>query len=72
MSIFSYLSKRETGSKRLEARLLLRERLEKGEVVYKKDLVNHYGCVNAVEFSVDGDLLISGGDDRRVQFLGLS
>ena len=31
-----------------------------------QDLLAHYGCVNAVEFSHDGDLMVSGGDDRRV------
>lgn len=31
------------------------------------NLVGHYGCVNAVEFSnKGGELLISGGDDRRI------
>lgn len=34
--------------------------------LYRKDLYMHYGCVNAVEFSNDGTLFISGGDDRRV------
>ena len=31
-----------------------------------QDLLAHYGCVNAVEFSEDGDLMVSGGDDKRV------
>ena len=31
----------------------------------RKDLLAHYGCVNAVEFSSDGGRLASGGDDRQ-------
>ena len=31
-----------------------------------QDLLAHYGCVNAVEFSDDGDLMVTGGDDKRV------
>ena len=31
-----------------------------------KDLLAHFGCVNAVEFSEDGELLATGGDDKRV------
>ncbi|XAR72673.1 hypothetical protein NMG60_11019392 [Bertholletia excelsa] len=31
-----------------------------------KRLENHRGCVNTVSFNPDGDLLVSGSDDRRV------
>lgn len=31
-----------------------------------RDLVGHFGCVNAVEFSPDGTTLASGGDDKRL------
>ena len=33
---------------------------------YYKDLLGHYGCVNSVEFSPDGNFLASGGDDKRI------
>lgn len=33
---------------------------EQSHALYSKDLVVHYGCVNAVEFSNDGTLFISG------------
>lgn len=32
----------------------------KTEIFYRKDLVAHYGCVNAVEFSNNGQFLVSG------------
>ena len=33
---------------------------EQSYALYRKDLVMHYGCVNAVEFSNDGTLFVSG------------
>ncbi|KAF2322674.1 hypothetical protein GH714_028269 [Hevea brasiliensis] len=33
--------------------------------IYKK-LDKHRGCVNTVSFNADGDILVSGSDDRRV------
>ncbi|XP_042203243.1 DDB1- and CUL4-associated factor 5-like isoform X2 [Homarus americanus] len=44
----------------------LSRRLDASKNLYRKDLYAHYGCVNAIEFSREGDLLVSGGDDRRV------
>lgn len=31
-----------------------------------KKLKKHRGCVNALSFSTDGDILVSGSDDRMV------
>ncbi|XP_057656981.1 DDB1- and CUL4-associated factor 5 [Diorhabda carinulata] len=45
---------------------LVSARLSKARNLYRKDLLAHYGCVNAIEFSVDGEYLVSGGDDKRV------
>lgn len=45
---------------------IFKERLAKAKNFYRKDLFAHYGCVNAIEFSTEGELLVSGGDDRRV------
>ncbi|XP_063977843.1 DDB1- and CUL4-associated factor 5 [Diachasmimorpha longicaudata] len=45
---------------------LVDERLDKSKNLFRKDLLSHYGCVNAIEFLKDGDLIVSGGDDRRV------
>lgn len=39
---------------------LFNERLAKARNLYRKDLLAHYGCVNAIEFSKDGEYLISG------------
>lgn len=39
---------------------LLRERLKRARNLYKKDLLAHYGCVNAIEFSNKGKFLVSG------------
>ena len=38
----------------------------KGSSATDRDLVGHFGCVNAVEFSPDGTTLASGGDDKRI------
>lgn len=50
---------------------LFNERLSKARNLYRKDLLAHYGCVNAIEFSKDGEYLISGKsytDCSRLQF----
>lgn len=41
-------------------RNLFRERLANARNLFRKNLVSHYGCVNAIEFSSKGDLLTSG------------
>ncbi|RWS03316.1 DDB1- and CUL4-associated factor 5-like protein [Dinothrombium tinctorium] len=52
--------------KREAKRHIIRGRYEIANNLYKKDLYSHYGCVNAIEFSNNGQCLVSGGDDRRV------
>ncbi|CAG2112092.1 unnamed protein product, partial [Medioppia subpectinata] len=39
---------------------LLRSRFESAQDLYHKDLFSHYGCVNAIEFSDNGQYLVSG------------
>lgn len=51
---------------------IFKERLAQARNFYRKDLFSHYGCVNAIEFSEEGELLVSGGDDRRVLLWSLS
>ncbi|XP_072533335.1 DDB1- and CUL4-associated factor 5 [Salminus brasiliensis] len=44
-----------------------RRRLDGCSSLYRTDILGHYGCVNAIEFSNNGgQWLVSGGDDRRV------
>ncbi|KAH8357442.1 hypothetical protein KR084_007242, partial [Drosophila pseudotakahashii] len=45
---------------------IFRQRLSAAENLYQRNLTGHYGCVNALEFSPGGQLLASGGDDKRV------
>lgn len=32
----------------------------KDELLYKRNLIAHFGCVNAIEFSNNGQFLVSG------------
>jgi DDB1- and CUL4-associated factor 5 len=43
---------------------LFRARLDVAKNLYKKDLVSHFGCVNAIEFDKTGQYLISGESIR--------
>jgi len=65
-SVLHFIQKRELGSRFREDKIFIREKLAVDEHLHKKDLLAHFGCVNAVEFSGEGSLLVSGGDDRRV------
>lgn len=49
---------------------LFRDRLASARNLYCKNLVSHYGCVNAIEFSSVGDLLISG--KKKKNYFNLS
>ncbi|GLH03745.1 Retinoblastoma-binding protein 5 homolog [Gryllus bimaculatus] len=62
----AYIINREYVRKNNFTKTLIRERLNCARSLFRKDLLAHYGCVNAIEFSHRGDLLVSGGDDRRV------
>ncbi|KAL0869020.1 hypothetical protein ABMA27_007339 [Loxostege sticticalis] len=61
-----YLVKREYGFIPEFKSHLFNKRLNAAKNLYRRDLVCHFGCVNAIEFSSNGELLVSGGDDRRV------
>lgn len=55
-----YLLKRQyTASGELRHKLF-KERFARARNLYRKDLFAHYGCVNAIEFSDEGELLVSG------------
>ncbi|XP_026314995.1 DDB1- and CUL4-associated factor 5 isoform X2 [Hyposmocoma kahamanoa] len=61
-----YLTKREIGALPGLKSQFFNKRLNAARNLYRRDLVCHFGCVNAIEFSSNGELLVSGGDDRRV------
>ncbi|CAB3245620.1 unnamed protein product [Arctia plantaginis] len=65
-SPLTYLNKREYGLLPDFKSDLFKTRLNVAKNLYRRDLVCHFGCVNAIEFSSNGELLVSGGDDRRV------
>ncbi|XP_066593852.1 DDB1- and CUL4-associated factor 5-like [Prorops nasuta] len=62
----SYVAARQIDDRVDYCKKLVNARFENSENLFRKDLISHYGCVNAIEFSNQGDLLVSGGDDRRV------
>lgn len=39
---------------------IFRQRLHAAENLYQRNLMGHYGCVNALEFSPGGEYLASG------------
>lgn len=39
---------------------LFKDRLAISKNLFKRDLKSHFGCVNAIEFSKEGEWLISG------------
>lgn len=55
-----YLNKREYGLLPDIKSQLFSNRLSAAKNLYRRDLVCHFGCVNAVEFSSNGELLVSG------------
>lgn len=56
----SYLVERQIDDKVDYCKRLVNARFESSENLFRKDLLSHYGCVNAIEFSNQGDLLVSG------------
>ncbi len=55
------LLNRETLQNPIACNHLITDRLNRKTVLlYKKDLLSHYGCVNAIEFSNNGQYLVSG------------
>ncbi|CAL1534613.1 unnamed protein product [Lymnaea stagnalis] len=67
-SASSSLMKRERDGTSLSSlkQSLFGHRLAQSQSLFKIDLRGHYGCVNAIEYSTDGEFIASGGDDRRL------
>ena len=55
-----YLFRRETKNISGTWRPIIDHCISKSKNLFRKNLYAHYGCVNAIEFSPDGDMLISG------------
>lgn len=57
----SHIMSRQIGDNIVSFRQnLFRERLANSQNLYRMNMIAHYGCVNAIEFSKNGDLLTSG------------
>ncbi|CAH0395887.1 unnamed protein product [Bemisia tabaci] len=61
-----YIWGRSYFSPNYDFRKIFYDKLLSAKTFYQRDLIAHFGCVNAIEFSKDGSQLVSGGDDRRV------
>lgn len=59
-SPLTYLNNREYGLLPDFKSEFFKSRLNVAKNLYRRDLVCHFGCVNAIEFSSNGELLISG------------
>lgn len=62
----SYLITRQIDNKVDHCKRLVNARFNTSEDLFRKDLLSHYGCVNAIEFSNQGDLLVSG---KKLKYL---
>lgn len=67
-----YLVKREYGFIPEFKSHLFNKRLNAAKNLYRRDLVCHFGCVNAIEFSSNGELLVSGNICTLKMFLLLA
>ncbi|KAM6969192.1 DDB1- and CUL4-associated factor 5 [Tautogolabrus adspersus] len=66
-SSVGFLSRRKLTGQPLMKEEFQRRRMAGCTSLFKKDMLGHFGCVNAIEFSNSGgEWLVSGGDDRRV------
>ncbi|XP_014214692.1 DDB1- and CUL4-associated factor 5 [Copidosoma floridanum] len=61
-----YILNRQIDHKINHCKRLVDARFLNSKNLFRKDLYAHFGCINAIEFSPEGDFLISGGDDKRV------
>lgn len=62
---FVYIAKRESGLLSDLKTELFTKRLNAAKNLYRRDLVCHFGCVNAIEFSSNGELLVSGNKNYK-------
>ena len=55
-----YLGKRTENDVAFPHRRFLGNRFWRAKSLYRRDLKSHFGCVNAIEFTVDGKYILSG------------
>ena len=60
-----YLYSRQVYGKPTHQEKVNNERINSAKSLYHTDLYSHYGCVNALEFSPNGDFLFSGSQTRH-------
>lgn len=60
VNMLNYLTKRTINCVENDSKCFTKQLWDTAKDLYKKDLTAHYGCVNAIEFSNDGNLLFSG------------
>ncbi|KAL9953099.1 hypothetical protein ACROYT_G040459 [Oculina patagonica] len=62
-----YQSLAETYGRSIVHKSYMSDQFARSSGLYHHDLLGHFGCVNAIEFSSNGgEFIVSGGDDRRV------
>ncbi|XP_033106360.1 DDB1- and CUL4-associated factor 5-like [Anneissia japonica] len=67
MSVLSYHQNRQITDDLQFTSQFLSRRFASSEGLFRKNLMGHFGCINAIEFSnKGGNFLASGGDDRRI------
>lgn len=71
INVIDYLLKRATSGHQDDSKHYANKLLDDSKDLYKKDLTAHFGCVNAIEFSGDGNLLFSGKKFYIFKFLKL-
>lgn len=64
-----YITRRQYNDRVNIKRDLFTNRMTLARSLFRKDLLAHYGCVNAIEFSNQGDLLASGMYLSQIQFI---
>jgi hypothetical protein len=63
-----YILNRQINDRINYCKELVDARFSGAQNLFRKDLYSHYGCINAIEFSKEGDLLVSGESIYRILF----
>jgi WD repeat-containing protein 22 len=71
MNFIDRIFHRENSARHFNHNLFL-DVSQKWNSLHCRDLLAHYGAVDAIEFSDDGMFFVSGGQDRRVLLWNIS